>query len=191
MVVKFYGSDWFGVFIDSSAPAWIQAIGSVVAIFAATLIARQQTISSKRLEEFKEAKSDIRKFNLIMALMVRANWLSADICKAFESASFEDFDQVSPDLMLDTHNSLKALPIFEVPDGLLALDILTIGRALSDMREYWLQIRLDCETNPEFLHDGIARLDSFAREIGEVSVAAIDECKKAISERQNCLVTFR
>ena len=177
------GWNWFKTLLESAAPAWIQAIGSVAAIIAATVIARRQSISTAELAEKKQAAADVQKLKIVMALMARAYGLSKDICHAFETSKFEDFDQVSPELLLDTHQALKALPVFDIPDGLLALDVLTIGRALGDLREHWLKLREDCERDPSSLQIGIATLDSLAREIGEVSLAALSECKKAIAQR--------
>lgn len=85
--------------------------------------------------------------------------------------------------MVDTHLTLLALPVFEIPNGLLALDVLTIGRALGVMHENWLRLRALCTSDPEVLPDEMAKLDILAREIGEISLAALGECKKEIARR--------
>lgn len=175
---------WFKGLLESAAPAWIQALGSVAAIFAAAHIGRRQAFAATELEHQKQAVVETQKLKIVMALMVRAHGLSNDICKAFDTKAFEDFDLVSPDLMLDTHQALLALPVFEIPDGLLALDVLTIGRTLGVMRENWLKLRESCTSDPSSLEQGIANLDVLAREIGEISLAALRECKKEIAKRE-------
>lgn len=177
------GWTWFKGMLESSAPAWIQAIGSVAAILAAAEIGRRQARAASDLEASKQAAAEIQKLNVVMALMARAHGLSNDICKAFATAQFSDFDQVSPELMLDTHLTLLALPVFEIPNGLLALDVLTIGRALGVMHENWLRLRALCTSDPEVLPEEMAKLDSLSREIREISLAALGECKKEIASR--------
>lgn len=174
---------WFRSMLESSAPAWIQAIGSIAAIFAAAEIGRRQALAASDLEAKKKAAVEVQKLQIVMALMARAHGLSNDICKAFETAQFYDFDQVSPELMVDTHLALQALPVFEIPNGLLALDVLTIGRALSVMHENWLRLRELCTSDPSSLSVEMARLDTLAHEIGEISLAALNECKKEIASR--------
>jgi hypothetical protein len=177
------GWQWFKEMLENAAPAWIQAIGSIAAIFAAAEIGRRQARAASDLEAEKKAATEIQKLKIVMALMARANGLSNDICKAFATALFSDFDQVSPELMLDTHLALQALPIFEIPNGLLALDVLTIGRGLSVMHENWLKLRELCTANPSSLPEEMARLDTLAHEIGEISLTALNECKKEIASR--------
>lgn len=183
------GWPWFKGILESAAPAWIQAIGSIAAIMAASAIAGQQVRSAAELEAKKKADAETQKLKIVMALMVRAHGLSNDICRAFETKEFSDFDEVSPELMLDTHLSLMALPVFEIPDGLLALDVLSIGRSLATIREHWLQLRVDVRANPSALLEGIARLETLARDIGSVSVDAVKTCKKAIAKRSAGLRT--
>lgn len=160
------GMPCFKGMLESAAPAWIQAIGSIAAIFAAAEIGRRQALAASDLEAKKKAATEIHKFKIIMALMARAHGLSNDICKAFATAQFSDFDQVSPELMTDTHLAMQTLPVFEIPNGLLALDVLTIGRALSVMHENWLRLRELCSSDPSALPEEMARLDTLALEIG-------------------------
>ncbi|WP_157948305.1 hypothetical protein [Pulveribacter suum] len=64
--------NWFKGFIESAAPAWIQAIGSVAAIVAASVIARHQVHAARRLELRKQAYVEVQKLKIVLALMVRA-----------------------------------------------------------------------------------------------------------------------
>ena len=80
--------------LESAAPAWIQAIGSIAAIFAAAEIGRRQARAAIDLEAKKRAAAEVQKLKIVMALMARAHGLSDDICKAFATAQFSDFDQV-------------------------------------------------------------------------------------------------
>lgn len=177
------GWTWFKGMLESAAPAWIQAIGSIAAIFAAAEIGRRQARAAIDLEAKKRAAAEVQKLKIVMALMARAHGLSDDICKAFATAQFSDFDQVSPELMVDTHLALQALPVFEIPNGLLALDVLTISRALGVMHENWQRLRQLCTSDPASIPEEMAKLDTLAHEIGEISLAALAECKKEIASR--------
>jgi hypothetical protein len=181
------GWSWFKGMLESAAPAWIQAVGSIVAIFAAAEIGRRQALAASDLEAKKKAAAEVQKFQIIMALMARAHGLSKDICHAFATAKFSDFDQVSPELMVDTQLALQAMPIFEIPNGLLALDVLTIGRSLGVMHENWLRLLALCVSEPSSLPDKMAELDTLAQEILAISLAALNECKKEIASRGDSL----
>jgi len=176
-------------FKSNEAPAWIQAVGSILAIVAAALIARNQTQGATELEERKQAVSEKHKFGVIMALMARAHGLANDITKAFETHKHEDFDQISPALMVDTHRALKALPVFEIPHGLLALDVLTISRGLASLEEGWKELLEISSPESEEVASRMQALSTLASEISNISREAIDECKKEIAIRSKLVVS--
>ena len=164
-----------------SVPAWIQAIGSIVAIVAATWIAKQQSVQARRLEEHKQAKAEKQKLEVIMALMARSHRLAIDVCNAYESNAQEDIDQIAPSLMADTHHALMALPVFEIPQWQLSLDVLMISRALASLREQFLALQ-DIAQGEE-LSSNLKNLNELANEIKEISGDAISIAKKEINER--------
>ena len=52
LFIKFSEWPWLAMFLASSAPAWIQAVGSVAAIVAAlAVVHRQHTLELKRKEQ--------------------------------------------------------------------------------------------------------------------------------------------
>lgn len=164
-----------------SAPAWIQAIGSILAIVAAAWIVKQQNVHARKLEEYKQAKSDKQKLAVIMALMARSHRLAIDVCKAYESNEQEDIDQISPPLMADTHHALMALPVFDIPEWQLSLDVLMISRALASLREQFLALQ-DSSSEEEF-RSNLKELDELASEIKQISGDAVSIAKKEIKER--------
>ncbi|KRA42927.1 hypothetical protein [Pseudoxanthomonas sp. Root630] len=164
-----------------SAPAWIQAIGSILAIIAAAWIAKQQNMHSRKLEEYKQAKADKQKLEVIMALMARSHRLAIDVCKAYESNEQEDIDQISPPLMADTHHALMALPVFDIPEWQLSLDVLMISRALASLREQFLALQ-DSASEEEF-RSNLKDLNELASEIKKISEDAVSIAKNKIKER--------
>lgn len=165
----------------NSAPAWIQAIGSILAIVAAAWIAKKHNAHIRNLEEYKQAKADKQKLEVIGALMTRSYRLAADVCKAYESNEQKDIDQISPPLMADTRHALMALPVFDIPEWQLSLDVLMISRALDSLREQYLALRES--TSEEELLSNLKGLNELASEIVQISADAISISKKEIKKR--------
>jgi hypothetical protein len=169
------------------APAWVQAIGSILAIGAAAWIAQRQHRQAVKLEERKLAVAERQKLEVIKALMVRSLGLANDVCKACESNAEEDIEQISPLLMLDTHAALMALPVFEIPHWQLALDVLMVGRALGSLNEQFLSLpRISPETFEEF-KKALSDLHELAQEIKQVAEDSVDVCRSEIVLREGGL----
>lgn len=164
-----------------SAPAWIQAIGSILAIVAAAWIAKQQSVHARKLEEFKQAKLEKQRLEVIMALMARSHRLAVDVCTAYQSNKQEDINQISPPLMIDTHHALMALPVFDIPDWQLSLDVLMISRALASLREQFLALQ-DSASEEEF-RSSLKDLNELATEIKQISGDAVSNAKKKIKQQ--------
>lgn len=170
--------------MSNNAPAWIQAIGSIAAIFAATLISSNQYKNEKRLEAERIAKSEIQKLMVVKALMARSYQLSKDITTAFTTRKNSAFDTVTPLLMVDTHTALMALPTFEIPDGLLSLDVLTIGRALNVLAEHWSDFCSSVTNNNHIDVPEAIPLQALAKEIEAITDDAIKICANEIAKRE-------
>lgn len=176
----------YGVyFVDSSAPAWIQAVGSILAIVAAAWIAQRQTANARKLEDYKQAKSEKQKLEVIMALMARSHGLALDICKAYQTQEQSDIDQISPPLMEDTHQALMALPVFDIPEWQLSLDVLMVSRALVSLKDQFLALE-NSASHDEFL-EKLKCLNDSAIEVKNVSFDSLNLCKGNIKKREKLL----
>ncbi|EHW0638004.1 hypothetical protein L3I77_004346 [Vibrio vulnificus] len=173
-------NNWF----SENAPAWIQAIGSIAAIFAAALISSNQYRNERRLESERVATSEINKLMVVKALMVRSHQLSKDITTAFSTKEDDDFSQVTPALMIDTHSVLMDLPTFEIPNGLLALDVLTVGRGLSVLAENWEDFCASVAKNNSIEVREAEPLLELAGEIESITGDAIKICNTEIAQRE-------
>lgn len=173
-------NNWF----TENAPAWIQAIGSIAAIFAAALISSNQYRNERRLESERVATSEINKLMVVKALMARSHQLSKDITTAFSTKQDKDFSQVTPALMTDTHSVLMGLPTFEVPNGLLALDLLTVGRGLKVLTENWEDFCVSVAKNNSIEVPEAEPLLELAREIESITGDAIKICTMEITQRE-------
>ncbi|MGN5124990.1 hypothetical protein [Aeromonas sp. 30P] len=121
---------------------------------------------------------------VVKALMARSYQLSKDITTAFATQKDSDFDSVTPLLMVDTHTALMALPTFEIPDGLLSLDALTIGRALNVLAEHWSDFCSAVTKNNHIDVPEAIPLQELAKEIEAITGDAIKICAKEIAKRE-------
>lgn len=63
------GWPWFQRFLDGSAAAWIQAVGSIAAILATAEIGRRQIEGQRQVERDRQAQEDRKKLLVIDALL--------------------------------------------------------------------------------------------------------------------------
>lgn len=63
------GWSWFQQLLESSAPAWVQALGSIGAILAATEIGRRQIAAQRQVERERQYLDDRKKLQVIGALL--------------------------------------------------------------------------------------------------------------------------
>ena len=170
-------------FSGQLAPAWVQAIGSILAIGAAAWIAQRQHRQAVRLEERKLAVAERQKLEVIKALMVRSLGLAKDVCKAYASNAEEDIEQISPPLMQDTHAALMALPVFEVPHWQLGLDVLMVGRALGSLKEQFVSLPPASPETLEEFQKALSELHELAQEIQQVAEDSVEVCRREIALR--------
>lgn len=180
----------FGYRVDLSpefAPAWVQAVGSILAIGAAVWIAQRQHWQAVKLEERKLAVAERQKLEIVKALMVRSLGLAIDVCKAYASNAQEDIEQISTPLMQDTHQALMALPVFEIPHWQLALDVLMVGRALASLNMQLESFQhMSPDTNEEF-EKALSSFHELAQEIKLVTEYSIAVCNREIELRDGRL----
>lgn len=122
---------------------------------------------------------------MIMALMARSHGLAEDICKAYESQNQNDIDQISPPLMEDTHHALMALPVFDIPEWQLSLDVLMISRSLASLKEQLLE--LESVEAQEDLMIKLESLNNQAVEVRNIALDSVNICKAKIKERDKIL----
>lgn len=177
-------------FIQNYAPAWIQAIGSIVAILAASSIATRQARQARDVENERRIRSEIQKLEVIKALMARSITMSREVIQAFESRKLEDFEVVTPSMMRDAHQTLLLLPIFEIPNALLSLDVLTVGRALESLSATWESYSDEVEELQTLDTPTSKPLQSLAGELLQISEAAFNDCLNELRQRREQIKGF-
>ncbi|KHT15827.1 hypothetical protein [Pectobacterium brasiliense] len=159
--------------IKSIIPSWIQAIGSILAIIIAGMISANQIKHEKQLEKRKTAESDLAKMHIVRALIIRSLTLMNEVRKAIECGEESDFQQVSPWTMRNTKRAMDNLNLFEVPEGMLALDLLAIGPSLEEIATLWeqcMQESLHSENNNPTI-DSYNELDQASQEVLKICEA--------------------
>lgn len=81
LLTAFAGWSWVAKFLESSAPAWIQAVGSVAAIVAAlAVVQRQHSLESKRREK-DDLTSQLRRARSLRVLFYSAARACEDVAR--------------------------------------------------------------------------------------------------------------
>jgi len=163
---------------------WVQAIGAALAILAAAAIATYQASHARRLEDEKRIAVEIQRLNIVKALAVRCLSLAKEVVDAVDDLSKESIEVVSPPLMRDVGGTLLALPVFEVPGGVVALDVMTLGRTIGNLGSLWEDMTAEArELKRPPTTKQLVSVRSFAAEIAEIAESAMNECKAEILAR--------
>src|SRR5712664_2972741 len=94
---------------------WAQAIGAILAIFAAFLVAALQHASGRALQEENRRLDEIRRFKIVKAVLAKALVVCTEIRQAWHSRDMGALEPLNSQYILDCKASLEALPVFEVP----------------------------------------------------------------------------
>ena len=171
-------------FESANAAAWVQAIGSVVAIAATAGVANYQASQARKLAEHQRIASEIQKLSLLVGLLARTHGLAKDVVTAINDPTAYNFSVIDPELMQDTADTMRSLPLFEIPSGLVALDVRACASHLEKLIDYWNQITSESrETGVPPTAETIANLSVYCEEMMKVSHAALTEAKQKISAR--------
>lgn len=111
------GWAWFKNFALDSAPAWVQAVGSIAAIVAALLVIRIQHQNQLNRDAEAERQVARRKMKTVSALLQNTALVCIDCAESVHDESALWDIQIH---RLDIERSrLLGLPVFELPDVLL------------------------------------------------------------------------
>lgn len=178
---------FFGFHFDlnkSEWASWVQAVGSIMAIGAAGAIAIYQTNVVRRLEQDKRNAEEVVKLNVVKALLARSHGLAKDVVNAVNDPKINNIELVTPVLMRDTSATLMALPLFEIPSGITALDVMTLGRGMLQLADGWESMREEAtRTSVPPSSEIQAEIKEFAEELVLISAAGVNDCKKEVELR--------
>ena len=174
-----------GTWFDSSnAAGWVQAIGSVVAIAATAGVANYQASQARKLAEHQRITAEIQKLSLLLALFARTHGLAKDVVTAMNEPTPKNFGMIDPVLMQDTADTMRGLPLFEIPSGMAGLDVRACASHLEKLIGYWNDLTSqNQETGVPPDEETIVDLVHFCEELMAVSRGAIEDTRQKIRER--------
>lgn len=174
-----------GNWLDSgTAASWVQAIGSVVAIAATAGVANYQASQARKLAEHQRLAAEIQKLSLLVGLFARTHGLAKDVVTAMNEPTEYNFSVIDLGLMQDTADTMRSLPLFEVPSGLVALDVRACASHLEKLIGYWDQIMTqNRQTGVPPSPETITNLVGFCEEMMNVSRDALKDTKQKIIAR--------
>lgn len=129
-----------GAFLGVSrneAPAWVQAVGSIMAICAAIVISSWQ----HRAEKERRFASDIRRLKAIKAVLVQIHNLATVIQTAIKHNNIHEIYNFDPQFLLDYKVVLQAFPLLDVPIPAVVIYLNTIPRAIDEVTSRLLKAR--------------------------------------------------
>ncbi|MDI3381031.1 hypothetical protein ACFPPF_06595 [Xenophilus aerolatus] len=106
------GWNWFAKFLESSAPNWIQAIGSIAAIVSAGLFVQWQLRRQGDLAERNRVDAEVHRLQLIGAALFHCRVAAYRVQNPIIHAPV---DEELHDLRVQLH-ALRATPLVDHPD---------------------------------------------------------------------------
>jgi len=109
------GWPWFQRFLESSAAAWIQAIGSIAAILAAAEIGRRQIVGQRQVERDRQGQEDRKKLLVIDALLE-----AVEATVVFAERQYDEYPNMPIfayhlDRMKNAAHALARIDLFDCP----------------------------------------------------------------------------
>jgi hypothetical protein len=174
-------------FFDADAPvwaAWVQAVGSIAAIFAASAIATRQIRHAAAIEDRRSSEQEIRRLEAIRSLFSAAYV----VCRRLdETLAGDEWTMPRPDCSPATLSrcgaALQRLDIFQVPCSELLVFVADAPEVLEGLARNWARM-IAGERPPSTGHGAI---------VGEVKGAlelfskAIEICVLETEKRQSAI----
>lgn len=113
------GWPWFQRFLEGSAAAWIQAIGSIAAILAAAEIGRRQIAGQRQVERDRQAQEDRKKLLVIDALLE-----AVEATVVFAKKQYDEYPNMPVfvyhlDRMKNAADALAKIDLFNCPPSVI------------------------------------------------------------------------
>jgi hypothetical protein len=164
-------------------PAWVQAVGSIAAIVGAFLVASQQHVAERSLEQEKARDEEIRRFQAVQALGANTGGFLAGGVAAADNLYFA---YTPPGVLVALDDSAKAfqsLPIFDLPHEALVIYCTSLPLVLKRIHSLLEKQNAYLDDPQRHQKQGINIVlleseyeiaSSFVKEIGDLCKAEID-----------------
>jgi hypothetical protein len=139
-----FGFDYWSTCMQKGEwSGWVQAIGSIVAIFIAIFVSRRQFKDAMRVQRFVLRDASTRKAKTVLAVCSNALAVVNGLTRGYEgggpiAASGEDLRYLS-----DCADTLQSIPLFEVPGERIVIYLAVLPRHLHKLAGTWADARLE------------------------------------------------
>lgn len=128
---------WKALYADTALPAWVQAIGSIGAIFAAGAIASWQSSGASKQEMQRKTESELQRLIVLNVLIGRAIAVTHQLLRRKElqlpDHAFVNVAQRAIKPLEGLRDSLLTLPLFEIPSANLTVVVTTMPRGIEEL----------------------------------------------------------
>jgi len=167
------------------APAWVQALGSILAIVAAGCIAGWQSFSARKDADRRQIKSDTNKALAILYILRRADLVVANAWRAL--ATQEVALRIALDQVGLVQQALRALPVFEIPTGRLVFEVQRTDRDLLYVLQILNTVLAGAPRRKPISERLFIRIRGRIRDAMIECVESMDECALQASEARATL----
>ncbi|MBW9332488.1 hypothetical protein FEE59_03075 [Herbaspirillum sp. RU 5E] len=129
--------------------AWVQGVGSVAAIWFSVRISREAMSHSRQLEAERRAEESRERLMTVDALFSEIVSIVEASRKPFDDENYVEMAATSKVLHQDAKTALESLPLFEIKDASVVIQVLSVIRWLQRYIE-----KYDKAVNMQSLHDG-------------------------------------
>jgi hypothetical protein len=112
----------------ADAPAWVQAVGSILAIVGAGWIAGWQASTARRDVDRRERRADTNKALAILYIFRRADLVVENAWRSLKQN--ETTWRLAADQVELVQHALRALPVFDIPSARLVFEVQRTDRDL-------------------------------------------------------------
>ena len=113
------GWPWFQKFLENSAPAWVQAVGSIAVVLAAVYVGRLQIAADRAIEKSRLAEDQRRRILVIDALLAAFETAVDHAKDHFDKYPGMPIYQFFIDLMTTRSDALAKIDLFECPASVI------------------------------------------------------------------------
>lgn len=152
------GWNWFAKFLESAAPAWVQAVGSIGAVLIAVWVSSRSERHARELEAERGRREMIERLRLVLALLANAS----AIIKALQNAKLnlpEGATAGDLEFLNDAAQRFSRLELRDMADAKVAVRVLVLPRAFARLREVWAGAQQEARADTAY-RDWIAEYGS-------------------------------
>lgn len=143
-------SDWSG---------WVQAIGSIAAILGAFYIADTQTKQALKVANERQERDDRRRVDIVDALLSRIYDLADEMHRQSRDSNVHYFHGFNQSVLIDLRESIKTIPMMEVPYAEIVFHITALPHALEEVALVFRNVRSDGEEDPTTIYERLFATD--------------------------------